>query len=63
MQQPSIESIPRPVRRATQEPQYRPAGDGRFLPANRAAREECRRWNEYAEAWTARTLASVEYIR
>jgi len=61
MQQPYRESIPRPSRhtRTNQEPQYRPAGDGRWLPANRAAREECAAWNEYADAWTARTMATM----
>ncbi len=38
-----------------ERPQYRYAGDGRFLPANEAAREECRRWNHYAASWNART--------
>jgi len=61
MQQPYDESIPRPARgqRAPQEPQYRPAGDGRWLPANRAAREECAAWNDYAAVWNERTIATM----
>ncbi len=39
-----------------ERPQYRYAGDGRFLPANEPAREECWRWNEYAAVWNARTV-------
>lgn len=42
---------------ATDCPQYRYAGGGRFLPANDAAREECRRWNQYADGWNARTAS------
>ncbi len=30
-------------------------GNGKFEPANDAAREECRRWNAYADIWNART--------
>ncbi len=61
MQQPYDESIPRSQRgqRAPQEPQYRPAGDGRWLPANRAAREECAAWNAWADRVNARTLARL----
>jgi len=38
-----------------ERPVYRYAGEGRFLPANDAAREECRRWNDYASIWNERT--------
>jgi len=38
-------------------PCYAYAGDGRWLPANQAAREECVAWNAYADAWNARTAA------
>jgi hypothetical protein len=31
------------------QPAYRYGGDGRFHPANHAAHEEVRQWNEYAE--------------
>jgi len=62
MQQPSTENIPRPARgqRAPQEPAYRPTGDGRWLPANRAAREECAAWNAFAAVWNERTMAAME---
>ncbi len=62
MQQPYDESIPRSQRRtrAPQEPQYRPTGDGRWLPANRAAREECAAWNEYASRINARTMKGLD---
>ncbi len=30
------------------EPAYRYAGDGRFLPANAAAHAECAAWNRWA---------------
>jgi len=38
-----------------EQPAYRMAADGRFLPANAAAHEECRRWNAYADAWNTYT--------
>jgi len=38
-------------------PAYRYAGEGRFLPANDAARLECARWNAYADTMNARTAA------
>jgi len=38
-------------------PAYRYAGEGRFLPANDAAHEECARWNDFADRWNARTAA------
>ncbi len=37
------------------EPAYRYAGAGRFLPANDAARAECERWNTWATVVNART--------
>ncbi len=37
------------------QPQYRYAGDGRFLPANEAARQECAAWNAWAAQVNART--------
>jgi len=36
-------------------PQYRHVGGGRFLPANAAAHEECRRFNAWADQVNART--------
>ncbi len=38
-------------------PQYAYAGEGRFLPANVAAIEECAAWNDFADRWNARTAA------
>ncbi len=46
-----------PAPRAVDAPQYRYAGEGRFLPANQAAIEECRRWNQYADGWNAHTVS------
>ncbi len=43
---------------SSDHPQYRHVGAGRFLPANDAAREECRRWNQYADMVNARTARS-----
>jgi len=40
-------------------PPYHHVGAGRFLPANDAAREECRRWNQYADLVNARTARSI----
>jgi len=40
------------------QPQYRHVGGGRFLPANKEAHEEVRRWNEFATFITARSAAS-----
>jgi len=40
-----------------ERPAYRYAGNGKFLPANHAAHEECRRFNAWADAWNARTAA------
>jgi len=39
---------------ADDQPCYAYAGNGTFLPANAAAHEECRRWNDYADVWNAR---------
>lgn len=41
----------------TDRPLYRPIGGGRFEPANAAAIEEIRRWNDYADVWNARTAS------
>ena len=40
-------------------PAYRYVGDGRFLPANEAAHEECRRWNAWADDVNARASRSA----
>ncbi len=40
---------------AAERAAYVYVGNGKFEPANDAAREECRRWNAYADAWNART--------
>ena len=45
---------PAPTARRDQ-PQYRYAGDGRFLPVNDAARAECECWNRWADEVNART--------
>ncbi len=42
---------------ADDQPTYRYAGDGRFLPDNQAAIEECVAWNTFADRWNARTVA------
>jgi len=38
-------------------PEYTYAGEGRFLPANQSALDECAAWNRWADAWNARTAA------
>jgi len=43
----------------SERPQYTYAGDGRWLPANQAAHDECRRWNAYADRWNARATRSA----
>ena len=45
--------------RPSDRPQYQHVGGGRFLPANEAAHEECRRWNQYADMVNARTARSI----
>ncbi len=40
-------------------PQYYYAGAGRFLPANEQAREECRRFNAWADDVNARASTSA----
>lgn len=40
-----------------EEPRYRHIGNQRFVPANDAAREEVRRWNDYATRIMARSLS------
>jgi len=42
---------------AAERPTYRYAGEGRFLPNNQAAIEECAAWNTFADRWNARTGA------
>ncbi len=42
---------------ADNQPQYAYAGEGRWLPANQAAHDECARWNRYADTMNARTAA------
>ena len=42
---------------AADRPLYRPIGGGKFEPANAAAIEEIRRWNDYADVWNARTAS------
>ncbi len=44
-------------------PEYAYAGEGRFLPANQAAHEECRRWNAYADTINARTAATRSAVQ
>jgi len=40
-------------------PQYSYVGEGRFLPANDAAREECRRFNAWADDINARARGGI----
>jgi len=40
------------------QPAYRYAGDGRFLPANAAARAECAAWNRWATEVNGRAARS-----
>ncbi len=44
--------------RAEEQPAYRYAGDGRFLPANQSAIDECAAWNRWADTINARTAAT-----
>ncbi len=44
---------------ADDQPRYAYAGDGRFLPANDAAREECRRFNAWANDINARARGGI----
>ncbi len=43
---------------AEEQPAYRYAGQGAFLPANAAAWREVNAWNEYAAMINARTAAT-----
>jgi len=43
---------------ADEAPAYRYAGDGRFLPANATAQEECRRFNAWVDQVNARSSRS-----
>jgi len=40
---------------ADEAPQYTPVGDGRFVPANQAALDECAAWNNFADRWNTYT--------
>jgi len=44
-------------------PQYAYAGEGRWLPANDAARLECAAWNEYATMMTDRSAAARSAVQ
>ena len=48
---------------AEEQPAYHYAGDGRFLPANAAAHEECRRFNAWADTVNARTAATRSAVQ
>lgn len=43
----------------SERPAYRYAGDGRFLPANAAAVEECHRFNAWVDEVNARAGGSL----
>jgi len=43
---------------ADDQPTYRYAGDGRFLPDNQAAIEECRRFNAWVDEVNVRSSGS-----
>ncbi len=43
----------------SERPEYRYAGDGRFLPANQAAIDECRRFNAWVEEVNARARGGI----
>jgi len=42
-----------------EQPAYRMAADGRFLPANAAAIEECRRFNAWVDEVNARARGGI----
>ncbi len=42
----------------TDQPSYAYAGDGRWLPSNQSAIDECAAWNTFADRWNARTAAT-----
>ncbi len=44
-------------------PEYAYAGDGRWLPSNQEARDECARWNAYADTINTRTAAARSAVQ
>ena len=48
---------------AEEQPAYRYAGHGAFLPANSAAWREVERWNEYAARVTAQSAAARSAVQ
>ncbi len=52
---PHVDAGPAAQLAATDQPQYRPIGGGKFAPANQAAIEEFRRFNAWADEVNART--------
>ncbi len=40
------------------QPCYAYVGDGRWLPCNQSAIDECAAWNTFADRWNARTAAT-----
>jgi len=48
---------------ADKQPRYQHVGEGRFLPANAAAHEECRLWNAYADTINARTATTRSAVQ
>ncbi len=52
----ALHSVAGPAAPLDEEPRYRMVSGGRFKPTNDAAREEIRRWNDYAAAVTARSV-------
>ncbi len=48
---------------ADNQPRYQHVGDGRWLPANQAAREECAAWNRWADTVNARTVATRSTVQ
>lgn len=48
---------------AEEQPAYRYAGEGRFLPANQSALDECAAWNTFADRWNARTAATRSAVQ
>ncbi len=48
---------------AEEQPAYRYAGHGAFLPANAAAVKECDDWNTYAAMITTRSAAARSAVQ
>ncbi len=44
---------------ADNQPQYTYAGEGRWLPANQEALDECAAWNRWADTINVRTARSA----